>query len=516
MKEFMELYADKIVGALSGWDRIRFRGTFRWLASLCGLNSFIGGRGLLLKDFKHWAQGLTDNLRAACEQQANELCIPTEYLRSSGVNKEARAREIAAERGIEVGDICMFSVVEQCMAPTVRGNRSTRQLDLVITPRRCVHIYHYWVHPQLGFGHSRLQTWLPFNVTICINGRHWLERQLMQEGIRYAKDDNCFPYIADLGRAQELANAQLRTSFPPLLDEIVRRNCPVVEGLFGSPQMQYYWSADQTEWATDIVFRSQADLDQIYPTLLLHGMLTADSRAVMRFFGRSKVVRLPEDVVSDYRRRFEGLRLKHWMKNNSVKAYNKAGRLLRIETTINNARDFKVYRRANDDPAEPMKWQHMRKGVADLHRRAEVSQACNNRYAQHLAAHKVHDTLRQVAGDICKRTRRKGRPYRALNPWNDEDYRTLTFLARGEHAINGFRNRDLRQALYPKADGNDVEKRRASGRSTRRLQLLRAHGLIKKVPRSTRYLLTAKGRRVTAAILAASSADTEKLMACVA
>jgi hypothetical protein len=28
----------------------------------------------------------------------------------------------------------------------------------------------------LGFMHLRLQTWFPFRVNLCLNGRHWLAR----------------------------------------------------------------------------------------------------------------------------------------------------------------------------------------------------------------------------------------------------------------------------------------------------------------------------------------------------
>ncbi|MDA1139966.1 MAG: hypothetical protein O3B01_15430 [Planctomycetota bacterium] len=156
----------------------------------------------------------------------------------------------------------------------------------------------------------------------------------------------------------------------------------------------------------------------------------------------------------------------------------------------------------------------MRKGVSDLHRRAQVSQACNARYGDHLASAAVTGTLKQLVGDLCGPVKSKGRRFRALNPWATEDFETLRFIARGENTINGFRNRDLRAWLYPQAgDGADPDSlRRLSGRVTRRLGLLRAHGLIKKVPRTTRYVLTPKGQQAATAILAASAAETQRLM----
>ena len=239
----------------------------------------------------------------------------------------------------------------------------------------------------------------------------------------------------------------------------------------------------------------------------------------MRFFGR-KVTdgtvrgRVPNEIISDLRHRYEGVRIKHWVNKNSVKMYNKAGSVLRIETTINNTRDFKVFRHPNDDQSRLASWQKMRKGVSDLHRRAQVSDACNKRYSEHLATASLNETLQQSAANICSRVKKNGRPYRALNPWAIEDYKMLQFISRGENHINGFRNRDLRHWLYPSTTtSNDkCEIRKASGRITHRLRILRAHGLIKKVPRTTRYMLTAKGRKVATAILAASATGTQKLM----
>lgn len=513
MRNFLSVYEKMLVGVMSGWDRIRFRGTVRWLASTRGINTYLGTHHILLKDFGKWAEKITKRVRAVCEEQAKALGIPMLYLASSSVDKESLARRIGAERGVSEGDICMLSVLEPCHAPRVQGNRATKKLEIAVVPRKCVWVYHYWNDPFVGFGHTRLQTWLPLSATVCINGRHWLERQLLHERIGYVKDGNCFTWIEDLERAQQLFECQQQTHWPGLLDSLLERNCPAVREAVGR-RLDYYWSADETEWATDVLFGSDADLDRLFPWLVRHGMLVAQSPAVMRFLGRkNKGGKLPNEVMSDLRKRYEGVRLKHWVNRNNVKMYNKAGNVLRVETTINNTRDFKVFRRPDDDDSKPPSWQKLRKGVSDLYRRAQVSQASNERYLEHLAASSFSETLEEILSAICRRVRRKGRRYRAINPWNTEDLHMLQFLARGELHVNGFRNRDLGLGLDPNLEKCDAKaRRRASGRITRRLALLRAHGLIKKIPKENRYLLTAKGRKVTAAFLAASAADTQRLM----
>jgi len=117
------------------------------------------------------------------------------------------------------------------------------------------------------------------------------------------------------------------------------------------------------------MFKSPESLARIYPTLVRSGISVFGSQDVMRFLGKKPHGNFQGEVVSHYGHRVEGIRLKHRLKANSVKAYDKQGSILRIETTLNNVRDLKVYRPKQGDPEGPCSWQRMRKGVADLHRR---------------------------------------------------------------------------------------------------------------------------------------------------
>jgi hypothetical protein len=216
------------------------------------------------------------------------------------------------------------------------------------------------------------------------------------------------------------------------------------------------------------------------------------------------------EVVSDMKARSEGLRIKHRANANSIKMYDKQGSVLRIETTINNARDMKVYRAGEANPAGPKSWQRLRKGVVDLPRRTQISQAANTRYLAALAAVDMQTPLGNVADAISTAVTRDGRRYRGLHPLIGDDARLCAILLRGEFSINGFRNSDVRALLYPQARAAD-DRRRASSRVTRLLGLFRAHELIQKIPGTHRYKLTAHGRRALPAFLAARNASTEKL-----
>jgi hypothetical protein len=509
----MELYQDKIIGAIRGLDRIRFRGTLRLLANQNGLRKFMSFTNILLKDFGGWAEGLTAMIRQSCRAKAEELGIETHYLRSTSIDKENLAREIAQSRGIKEGSICMFSAVEPCIAPMVKGNKAQKKLQLVMAQRKCVFVYHYFDDPVFGFGHVRIQSWLPFNIFICLNGRHWLEKQLLKEGIRYIKDGNCFPWIADIETAQTLLDKQLETNFSQMLLKLSLKSCPALAEVIRPLRPEYYWSADDTEWATDIMFKSVKSLDKLYPSLFHHAMRVSNSPSVMRYFGRCQLRgSFPNEVISDYRRRYEGIRVKHWKNRNSIKMYNKSGSILRVETTISNTREFKVFRHPDDNENRPASWQKMRKGVSDLYRRCQISDKCNERYADELSSAQVEEKLKEVVSPACNRIKKNGRTYRGLNPWRQQDYKLLAFLASGENTIGGFRNKALRKWLYPESEKlESQERRKYCGRTTRLIKLLRVHGLIKKVAKENRYMLTALGQKFACSLMTASAVDIKGL-----
>src|SRR5262249_1602890 len=147
----------------------------------------------------------------------------------------------------------------------------------------------------------------------------------------------------------------------------------------------------QSEWATDVMFKSAAELGRLYPALVRHGMLAFKSPDVLRFLGQAVKIdggipaREKREVSSSFLERMEGVRIKQRAGMNSVKMYDKQGSVLRTETTINDASAFKAFRPKEGGAEDDLKWRTLRQGVADLHRRAEISDACNTRYLNALA-----------------------------------------------------------------------------------------------------------------------------------
>lgn len=517
MNDFVQRHAGCVTGCLSGFDRLLFRGTIRLLASVSGLMSYLWSARVLLKDFGDWSEALTARVRGASEAVMRDAGRPVQYLPDPSASKEDLARSIARRDGIEQGPVCLLSAVEPCWSFEVHRDRGAKKRLLRPRYRKCLHLYHYWMDEQVGLTHTRLQTWLPLGVRVCLNGREWLCRQLDAEGIGYDRRDNCLTAVSDVRRAQELLESQLRSGWPALLDRLADRAHPARASallLEGRP-LEPYWSAEQTEWATDVMFKDAASLSAVYPKLLRHGITALGCGDVLRFLGKKPDGRFAGEAGSDLRTRPEGVRLKHRVNGNSVKVYDKQRSVLRVETTVNDPGQFKAYRGTEAKPRDKA-WRPLRKGVADLHRRARVSQASNDRYLAALAAAPCPRTLAEATAPLCRPVTRDGRRYRALRPLHEPDTRLLKAVADGRWAVNGLRNGDIRRELFG-PDGADVkENRRRGGHVTRQLALLRAHGLVRRVPKTRRWLPTAKGRQITALLSAAQEASTEKLLAAAA
>jgi len=230
---------------------------------------------------------------------------------------------------------------------------------------------------------------------------------------------------------------------------------------------------------------------------------------VLRFLGKRLDHRFAGSAGTSLKWRPEGLRLKHQVDGNSVKMYDKQQTVLRVETTLNDPSRFKVYRGTEAQPGK-MRWRKLRKGIADLHRRAEVSQACNDRYLSHLARVECPGTVGETLMPLSRPITRDGRRHRGLRLLG-EDARLLEAVAGGEFAVNGFTNADIRQKLFG-ADGEKAPTRRRSGQISRRLSLLRAHGLIRRIPGRRRWLLSERGKSVTTLLAATAGASAPDLM----
>ncbi len=388
-------------------------------------------------------------------------------------------------------------------------------------PGTCKPLYHYDQHPAFGWLYVRLQTWLPFEVQVGLNGRERLARQMDRDQLRHRRHENKFLWVRDWQRAQQLLDEQLQTDWQRALDALQQEVHPLHPGHLGRMPVKYNWTAYQSEWATDIAFRRQEELEPWFGRWLRQAMLSYDHQDVLGFFGHAPSLyrKGRNRIESSVRANFEGRCIKHYAGSNSLKLYHEAN-VLRAETTLNEAGALHVRRPPADDPAGTVTGRPLRRSVADLPQRAAFCQAVNERYVEALAATAETRTVRELAEPLTRRVpepRRASGPatryVRGLNPLAELDAALLTAISDPRWMVQGLRNRDRVAMLYPTSSGDAAERRRRSARVTRLLRLMRGHGLWDKIAGSHRYQVGAEARARIQALLACRNANPDQLVA---
>jgi hypothetical protein len=527
MKTFLRRFGGLVLGILSGFDRLIFRGKLCPLYAPEGMNIYLAANKVLRKDFEDHAHRVTQEVLQASLMDQAKASGRFRYLASTKINKDEVARGFAAKHRVDEGLVCVLQCVEPCWSYTLDSKameNGSKMLTVQGKQRKCSHLYHYFIDPQFGWMYVRLQTWFPFEMQVYVNGREWLSRTMDREKLGYQRSDNKILWVEDWQRAQQLLQEQLRTNWPTVLDACQQQVHPLHPGHLGKMPLLYNWTVHQSEWATDVAFASRAELER-WMALWQRQALNYDSTEVVRFFSRTGRVsgQAALEVETEWKRFAEGLRIKHWVNGNSLKLYDHLN-IGRVETTVNDSRFFKVYRASQADPEGPMDWRILRRGVADLHRRAEVSQRVNERYLEALSVVKETRPVKELVEPLCVRVsepskktsanpgKKPERKVRALNPWSKADAALLLAISDPQWMVAGIRNRDLVAILYPAPPSDAQDKRRRSARVTRLLRLLRGHGLLQKIAKTHRYQVSEKARTTIAALLAAGNANPAELV----
>jgi hypothetical protein len=517
MKELIERFSSLIKGTILGFDRIVFKGFILPLMSAAEVMKFCSFKGILNKDYKQWMMKQTTVLIDTADQYAKDNCgqgiihIPTWHIR-----KETLAHERQQAEQIKKGLIGVWSCLEAGSSYRARYCKQTGYPQLRNYQTRCKHLYFYFDDEKLGFMNIRLQTWFPYHIQICLNGREWLRRSLERKGIDFLAQGNKFLHIADYHEAQRLLDEQLDVRFADLLNGFLPTVFPMMQEILGT-YLSYYWTLWQSEWATDLIFDSPKELNGIMNSLLLHAHMIGTSSRVLRYLDRpltkagKPYIRSMDEVLTRVTDFNDGIRIRHWVDKNSVKVYNEQN-VLRVETTINDPGKFRVFRhKQGQSTDEPKQRLALRKGVMDIPLRATVSQEVNNRFMDDLATLHDQSPARGLIDEITRHVMKGGRRFRALDPIG-KDRELFQALSDPAFRISGLTNKMLRPQLSDTDFGSGRTDKQLSAKISRNLRLLRAHGIIRKLPKQNRYQLTLKGVKLTNILNAFLAATTENLM----
>ena len=485
------------------------------------MQMFLLAKGVLNKDYKNWVTHQSAAIIQAAEAYSQQRCgRGIIYIPSINTRKEDLAHNMQKESGIKEGLIGLWSCVEGCHTFRSTFDAMKGYPSLKMEKSRCKHLYFYYDHPEYGFMSIRLQTWAPYEIQIALNGREWLRRSLEKANCRYIIEGNKFLHIGNYELAQQLLNSQIEVNWGQMLSDFAKEVFPGMPEVLGT-EMGYYWTLWQSEMARDYIFNDPETLRPLMDNLLRHAIMTGTCDRVLKYMGRPvnkegqpHPLSNPE-LLTKIGKWNDGTRVRHYVDNNSVKFYNQQN-VLRIEMTMNNPQKFLVQRKTEGaGPSEKKKQMPMRKGIADINMRAKISAERNKCFAEQLATVSDDTPLGKLIAEVTPSFSKNGKRVRGLDI-TGKDNELLRAISDPSFCVSAVANKALQEKLMGSDWAKGAVGKKLSSKLSRNISLLRSHGLLRKLPKQHKYVLTEKGRKITSALNALLAASTEDLVKLVA
>ena len=493
LSRFVAKFTGLTVAVLSCFDRVIFKGHLA-RAAPCELEYSVD-RVLEVRrgDFmKTLALQYSDRLVEHARAWARKADRVYEY-RTGRSRKDEWALNLVRDQGISEGLVGTLCTLETCPSLTLVP-RPQRPLFVSRSRQQRV-LYYYFLDRAFGLVHVRLQTWLPFTVQVYVNGHGWLARPMVHRKPGFVRQHNAFTRLGDPDKAQRIADRSAKPDRPKILDRWAKQVNPWLRE--PCPGYPGHWVVDQAEYATDSLFTGRAALAGLYRALLDYAVRTFTPKGILGLLGRKWDRRLDGEVHTHYEddRRF-GTRIKHRLKSNRLKMYDKFARVLRVETVIDSPEEFRADRtRPHRDGTSSVGYYPMTRNVASPIDHQEQALACNRRYLDALAVvddpAPAHPELRQLTEPKVV----DGRSYAGFNPARRDDARLFGAALDGDHIARGSRNGDIRE---PPSGGllKPTRRRRAGAAVGRLLKRLQVRHLVAKIPRTRRWRVTEHGRHL--------------------
>lgn len=478
-------YADQIEGTLGCWDRVIITGTLTEVCHSGAVEGILRRENIRCFDLKLLAEPLRDAVRDHAVSLAGAAGLTIDYIQRRDFRKEDRIAEVLKRRGDRPGLVHVFSAMESCTAFRPWHDKTTGRTGLRTTAGKCLHYYFYFLHERLGLVYVRVPTWLPFRLQIYFNGHNWLAGRLREAGVSFRMEDNAMVECGDWQRAQSLADDFSIDQLKRDLDGLARQCVPMLWERFCSG---YHWSLMQVEYALDLIWRSAEKLAPVYQELSRQAILTVQAPEVAKFLGKRFPANTDTALGSDFHTRVEGTRVKHFLGPASLKLYDKRGRVLRIECTVNDVTFFSHHRKVEHRDRPPTyQVAPLKKSIFSLRDLRALMHAATQRYLVWLS--RLEDRsggqvdLNRLSGAVRDEAERS---WRGFNLFLPSDLQGVLAVLAGEHHISGLTSRRL-QRLLPQWTCSQI------GRLLRRMRL---HGLIRKIGRTYKYYTTSFGQRI--------------------
>lgn len=480
-------YADKIYGTLTCYDREIFQGYIPGWSHAEGMTSYLYANNIRIFDFSSFCQPLTEQVRQNAERIAADNGIEIEFIRKlHAFRKDDRIQKIITDSGKTEGLVHIFSAMEGCTTYKPWHDKVTGKTFLKFDKSKCLHYYFYFIDKELGLCYLRVPTWPPFRLQFYMNGHNLLAHKLQAKGIEYRMMDNAFMEVSDVDTAQKLSDRINPEGIHKVLDILAKRYCPVPDTL----GLEYTWTIQQIECATDVMFRHPEDLQPVYDEIIRTAIFTVKPDNIATFLGKRITYNCKQEVGTNYNQRILGTRIKHHMGDVSIKMYDKFGCVLRIESTCNDVGSFRVKREVkHKDGTTTEQKAPLKKSIYSLYQLFTIMKAANYRYLEFVSSFDDHSGGEKKLTEVTSPVVENERSYRGLNFFQTNDLEVLGVIGRGEFMTYGMQGKDVRKYLPGISPS-------AMSRIFKRLRL---HGIIERQKGTYKYLPTTVGKEVIAA-----------------
>jgi hypothetical protein len=337
-------------------------------------------------------------------------------------------------------------------------------------------VYYFFVFDtHWGRASVRIASYLPFEVTLQLNGHDYLERQWHRQRRSITMAANAVADVADWEVLRTLAGADREPAVRRFAAYWLARLPHALTAAHRALLADYYWYLQVVEVSHNFVFHSADECRPLFETLLRHNQLLGSPDTIRYLFDMSRGPRRPTSgqmTLGTPMGCFKAFYGSNWLK-----CYDKQGFILRFEFVINLATDFVV-----------------NKSLSNLHTLTRLGQdVCTRLERTCLTAVSCPVNARAYKSLVEPGTDASGRRYPAIRPEQLGQQALLATMFSLGQCADGFSNREFRRRHQ---DQHGVPLN--SSQATYRLRLFRSHGLIEPVGARRRYQLTAAGRPIVA------------------
>jgi hypothetical protein len=343
---------------------------------------------------------------------------------------------------------------------------------------RRVSVYYFYVLDRdFGPGFIKLCSYFPYPAKVWVNGHEWAKRQTHAAGITFTELANGFAACEDPERLQAICDRLGAADIQAFFDRWLAR---IPTPLTLADQGAGYWwelSMRQIEVSRTLVFDQPRRARAFFEALVADNLDLGRPDEVKLIFDR-RIRKVRKDTLGSFATKIvtrgTEVAVNVFYKHSRIKQYLKERRALRVETVINSPTDLGCQRRLRNLDQLQAKARAANQRLLTIER---VGQGCAIETA----------TFERISQPSVEEGQRTG----ALRFGDPRVMALAGALCILLNAVVGFTNRSLRAQVSGLLGGAYT-----TTQMTYDLRRLRLKGLIRRIERTNRYVLTPEGVRV--------------------